>query len=226
MRNTLLQDVIFQIYAGDRADVALDWLKAFGCDELIGGDPGSREVYHPISHPERFHQLHELWRDGADVIYEIPRRNRSLAHAIRREQLVERRPPGYDSAPLKPYLEALDDPSLPPAGFQWRSPEAAAINGSFQRDQLISVQVTWDQGWKARMNGRPLSIWGDSLGQIVIEPRCEGPCTIELSYDGDWQDWSARIISRIAIAAGILWVLGDRIRTRHNPLSGQPRDAA
>ena len=36
MRNTFLQDVIYQIYAGDKQQVMLDWLEAFGCDAIVG----------------------------------------------------------------------------------------------------------------------------------------------------------------------------------------------
>ncbi len=214
MRNTFLQDVIFQIYAGDRQEVALDWLQAFGCDAVIGGDPASREFYHPISHPGKFHGLREMWRDGADVIYEVPRRNRSLAHALHPADLVQQRPPAYYSAPLRRYLDALDDPSLPPAKFRWRGPSDATITADLRPDHLISVQVTWDQGWKARVRGEPRRVWGDTLGQIVVEPRCSGPCTVDLSYDGGREMLFARIASGLALSGGAIWILLGRIPWR------------
>ena len=81
-RNTFLHDVIYQIYAGDRQDTMLAWLKAFGVGAVVGGGPKSREVYHPYAHPEKFDGLTEIWRDGPDVIYSVPRRRASLAHAM------------------------------------------------------------------------------------------------------------------------------------------------
>jgi hypothetical protein len=101
-RNTVLQQVNFEIYFGDKLDVGLDWLKAFGVDAIVGGDPGSGEVYHPYAHPEKLHSLPELWRDGPEVIYAVPRRTASLAHAIRAADLPPFAPPSYDTAPLAP----------------------------------------------------------------------------------------------------------------------------
>ncbi len=219
MRNTFLQDVNYQIYAGDRQDVALDWLKAFGCDMVIGGDPRSREVFHPIAHPDKFHGLPEEWRDGADVIYRVPRRNRSLAHAVRATDLVASRPPAYYSAPLKPYLDALDDPLLPAADFRWRGTSAATITADLRPEHLLSVQITWDQGWNARVNGEPRHIWGDTLGQMVVAPRCSGPCTVELSYDGGTEMRVARSASGLALGGGIIWVLLGRILWRKRSAS-------
>jgi hypothetical protein len=206
VRNTLLQHVNYQIYAGERREVALDWLKAFGCDVIVGGDPGSREVYHPIEHPEKFHGLRELWRDGADEIYEVPRGNRSLAHALRAADLLQQTPPAYDSTLLKKYLAAIDDPSQPEVRFEWRKSNAASITGSFQADQLISVQVTWDQGWRARVNGESRRLWADPIGQMVIEPHCAGSCTIDLIYDGGVEMLLVRLVCVLTLCAGAAWI--------------------
>ena len=206
-RNSFLQDIIYQLYAGDKQETALDWLRAFGCDAVIGGGPQSREVYHPYTHPERFTDLPELWREGGDVIYAVPRRRASLAHAVRTADLPSMRPPAYDTQLLKPYLAALDDPALPATDFRWHGQSAAAITADLRPEHLISVQVTFDEGWNASVNGQPRRIWGDKLGQMVVEPRCAGPCTVELLWDGGTEMRLARWISRAALAAGLLWIL-------------------
>jgi hypothetical protein len=210
MRNAFLQEVIYQIYAGENSQVALDWLKAFGCDAVIGGDPESREVYHPVSHPERFHGLRELWRQGADVIYEVPRGTASLAHAVRRSDLVTQRPPTYDSTLLKGYLAALENPSLPAARFEWQGTGAAVITGDLRPELLLSVQITWDQGWLVRVNGDPRPTWADPIGQMVIEPRCAGPCRVELSYDGGPEMLLARVLSGLVLVGGAVWIVRSR----------------
>ena len=207
IRNTFLQDVNYQIYAGDKRQVALDWLDTFGCDAIIGDGPQSREVYHPYAHPEKFAGLPELWRDGPEVIYAIPRGTTSLAHVIRQGDLPTVRPPAYDTTLLKPYLRALHDPSRPPASFRWTSAHSALIQSTFQPADFLSVQITWDQGWRARSAGRPLRTWPDPVGQMVVEPRCSGPCSVELSYDGGSETFVARWVSRLALAGGLLWIL-------------------
>jgi hypothetical protein len=207
IRNTFLQDVIFQVYAGDKQKVMLDWLDAFGCSAIIGDWPQSREVYHPYAHPERMAGLRELWHDGPEVIYAVPGGTTSLAHAVLASDLPAVRPPGYDSAPLAPYLHALHDPSMPPASFRWTSQHSAIIQSDLRSEHLLSVQVAWDQGWTARVNGQPRRTWADKLGQMVVEPRCTGPCTVALSYDGGAEALLARWVSRLALAAGVLWIL-------------------
>jgi len=219
IRNGILWDVNFQILFGDKLPVAVDWLKAFGCDAIVGGDPASSEVYHPYSHPERLHGLPEIWRDGPEVIYAVPRRGTSLAHAVRAADLVMEVPVGYDTRKLAPYLAALDDPALPAADFRWRegddSTGAATITADLKPEHLLSVQIAYDQGWSARAGGRPLPVGSDKLGQIVLEPRCTGACTVNLTYDGGAEAWLARWTSRAALAGGVLWmVLGTLWRKR------------
>jgi hypothetical protein len=204
IRNPMLFSVNYQILAGDKPTVALAWLEAFGCDAIVGDDLASSEQFHPYSHPGRLHGLRELWRDGAEVIYAVPRRG-SLAHVIRATDLVREIPAAYDPKPLAPYLTALNDPSLPVASFRWRDPATASIAADLQPGLLLSVQVTWDQGWTASVNGMPRRVWSDKLGQVVVEPRCAGPCSVDLTYTGGTELRLARWTSMLALAAGAAW---------------------
>ncbi|HXA51411.1 MAG TPA: hypothetical protein VNV86_13940 [Candidatus Acidoferrum sp.] len=58
----MLPHVIFQVYAGEKRFVMVDLIKAYGVDAVIGGGKDSAEFYLPISHPEKFAGLTELWR--------------------------------------------------------------------------------------------------------------------------------------------------------------------
>ena len=221
IRNTMLQDVNYQIYAGNQQQIMLDFLEAFGCDAIVGSGPQSREVYHPYAHPEKFVGMKELWRDGPEVIYAVPgggshstqqSQNRfvgdaNLAHVVARGNIPATRPPGYDSSALAPYLRALRDPAIPPASFRWTSQHSAEIHADMRPEQLLSVQVTWDQGWQARVNGEPRRISADGLGQMAIAPRCSGSCTVELSYDGGAEMRTAVWVSRLAWGGGVAWIL-------------------
>jgi hypothetical protein len=207
IRNTFLQDIIFQIYFGDKQQVTLDWLDAFGCDAIVGASPQSREVFHPYRVPEKLTSLPEIWRDGPEVIYAVPRATTSLAHAVHPADLPAIRPVAYNTALLQPYLRALHDPSLPAASFRWTTPHSAIIQSDLRPEHLLSVQVTWDQGWSARVDGHPRRTYADKLGQMVVEPHCTGPCTVELSYDGGAEALAAHWLSRLALAGGVLGIL-------------------
>jgi hypothetical protein len=205
--NPFVPHVIYQIYAGDKQQIGLDFLKAYGCDAVVGGGKDSAEVYHPYAHPEKFAGLTELRREGGDVIYDVPRRSRSLAHAMRLADQVQLTPVAYDTTAIQPYLAALDNPAYPAADFRWRAPDDAVIAADLKPDHILSVQITWDKGWKAYAGGRRVPAWGDKLGQMVVEPRCSGPCTVELKYDGGTEGIFARAIQRLALAGGALWIL-------------------
>ena len=214
MRNVLLQYIIYQEYFGDTLEVGLGWLKAFGVDAIVGGDPQTREFYHPYAHPDKLHSLPVLWRDDTEVIYAVPRGSSSLAHAVRAGDLVTEEPISYELKAARTYLAALEDPTLPPADFRWTGTGAARITGSLRPEHLLSVQVTFDKGWHATVNGAPRRIWGDKLGQIVVEPRCNGACSVDLFYDGGTEMRLARAASVLALAGGGLWILLGSIRWR------------
>ncbi len=204
MRNVYLQHVIYQIYAGERRQTAVDLLKIFGCDAVVGGGPESREFYHPYAHPEKFNGMPEIWRESGDVIYSVPR-VRSLAHIVSADDLPPETP-AYDTGPLRRYIEAIDEPAGA-AAFRWTRQNRAEVSATLQAAQLLSVQVTWDKGWHARVNGQSRRVWGDKLGQMVVEPRCAGPCTIELEWDGGMDMLAAKFLSSTALGGGLIWIL-------------------
>jgi len=215
--NPFLPAAIYQVYAGDRQDLAVAFLKAYGCAAVIGGGPESREVYHPYAHPEKFRGLPELWRNGGDAIYAVPGRTRSLAFAVRAGDLVKLVPVGYDDGAMKPYLAALDDPGLPTANLRWHTPSAATITADLRPEHLLSVQISWSPGWHASVNGDPRPAWSDQLNQLVVEPRCNGPCTIALTYDGGAEARISRWLSRLALAGGALWIaVGQLLWRKHS----------
>jgi hypothetical protein len=216
LRNQLLWAVNYQIDVGDKPEYTVAWLKVLGCDAIVGGDRASTEFYHPYRHPEKLHQLRELWRDGGEVVYAVPRARQSLAHAIRPADLLRATPETYDMKPLAPFLAALDDPSLPEARFRWRNPSEASVSAGLRPDLLLYVQVAWDEGWNARVNGERRRTWADPLGQMVVEPRCSGPCTVELVWDGGGEMLVARLLSPAALAAGLLWIFWKRLWRRRS----------
>jgi hypothetical protein len=42
---------------------------------------------------------------------------------------------------------------------------------------------------------------------MVVEPRCSGPCTVDLKFDGGFEARFARVLSTSALAGGICWIL-------------------
>ncbi|MFB3778943.1 MAG: hypothetical protein ACE141_15095 [Bryobacteraceae bacterium] len=221
VQNRLWTAVHYQILSGDNAgdregEVAVLWLKAFGVDAVGVSGPNSTEFFRPFRNPRKFDGLlEELWREGDDVIYRVPRRSASLAHVLRRANLPVRPPEnGLDLEPVRPYVAALDDPALPPASMKWLSNNRATIAAGMERDQILSVQVSYHPGWRATVGGEPRRTYGDNLGQLVIEPGCQGPCTVEINWDGGLEMLLARIASGGCLVGGIGWTLVQCLRRR------------
>jgi hypothetical protein len=212
--NFLIRVALYVLYSsdgtGDRdTEISLAWLKVFGVHAVATGGPGSGEYFKPFRNPRKFDgKLDVLWRDGDDVLYRVRARTFSLAHALTRAGLPARAPVnGIDIEPLRPYLKALDDPALPPANAWWTSRHSMIIGAQLKPEHLVSVQISYDRGWRAKANGRAAGVSGDPLGQLVIEPDCDGACTIELVYDGGLEARLARIAFLAALAGSALWIV-------------------
>lgn len=162
------------------AEIAVAWMRALGARFAAVHERESSEPYHDIQHPEKFQgMLKEVWREKGDVIYELP--YTGLAHALEPADLVTRRPEnGLDIAPLQRYLRAISTPGL---RTQWLSADELTIEGEVQPGQLISLQISHHPDWTATAAGDgAVRLRADSLGLLVLEPACAGPCRIHLRF--------------------------------------------
>ncbi|MCE5311302.1 MAG: hypothetical protein LLG20_26995 [Acidobacteriales bacterium] len=214
MQNQYVAHVNYQIHTGDNAGpeegvVAAAWLKAFGVDAVGVSGPQSEEPYKPFRNPRKFDGvLPEIWRQGDDVIYRVPRRSQSLAHVIRPADLPVRVPvSALDVEAIHPYLRALDDPNLPEAPMRWLDQRTASISTQLKRDQILSIQVSYHPGWEATVNGRTCRVGKDNLGQLAVFPDCEGPCAVRIAYYGGTEMLAASAVCWSSLLGGLAWIL-------------------
>ena len=198
---------------------SLLWFKALGVRAVAVSGPRSTEVYKPFYHPGKFEgRLAVLWRDGDDVIYEVPWRFYSLAHAIEPGDMVPRTPVhGVDSDPLIPYVTAIERPGAPELHVRWPDNEAIVITGKLKPSQIVSVQENAHPGWHATVDGSARRVFADKLGLLTVVPQCDGNCTIELRFDGGLEMRVGQWINRAAIFGSLLWVLWGTIWSVDGP---------
>jgi len=219
--NPQIPAAIFQIYSGMKAgrregEIAVLWLKALGVHAVAVGGRQSREYYKPYANPAKFQGLlTELWREGDDVIYAVPQRSASLARVVPR-QVVLRQPlvTAVDVEPMQPFVAALDDASLPEARWRWRNGHEVEIQAQLRPEHVLSIAISYHPGWQARVNGHAVPLAPDGLGLMVVEPRCEGPCFIELLYTGGGEMLAARLTSLAALLGMVFWILWQRCKQR------------
>lgn len=204
----LAQYAIFSgLGMGDRdAEFSLLWLKAFGAQAVDVPGPQSPEYWKPFVHPRKFDGLLPvLWRQDDTAIYRVPQASASLAHVALPSQLMSRRPANLlDDVELRRYVAALDNPAAP-ASFEWRGQNRALIRARLEAGQVVSVQVNYDPGWRASVNGSPRAIYRDGIGLMAVEARCAGECEIALDFDGGWEAMACRAASPgVLLLAGLL----------------------
>jgi hypothetical protein len=206
--NFIQRVAVYTIYSGTNAgnqDAAISilWLKAFGCGAIVVPGATSKDSFHAVVNAAKFDGLLPVvWRDAGDSIYRVPLRSTSLAHVIPRAALVTRRPiHGLDVAQVRPYVAALEDPSKPVANLAWRDPDHGTIEAAVRPNEVVSVQITYDPGWQAHVQGKSVNLKPDQMGFITIDPRCEGSCSIDLNFDGGLERRIALTISIVVTIA-------------------------
>jgi len=213
--NWVRRFAVYTIYTGENlgsqdGPISILWLKAFGCGAITVPGPDSRDYFHPFRKPRKFDGLLPLvWREGDDSIYQLPLGTSSLAHVIPTSVIVPRPPVhGGDVGPLRPYVAALEDPSSPPAKLSWHNPERGQITAHIGAGQAISLQISYDPGWRASIRGVRIPLHKDALGMMTIDPKCDGECTIDLEYTGGTERTACAVVGcsmGLVLVAMLVW---------------------
>ncbi|HME09165.1 MAG TPA: hypothetical protein VKG25_19055, partial [Bryobacteraceae bacterium] len=205
--NPFLRHVIYQVYAGalpsaQAGPITLLWLRAFGITILGVGGPNSRADAKPFQELDRFASLPELRRDGDDILYQVSQPT-SLAGVLSPQAVVSHTPEnGVDIPETRRYVEALDSSR---AHLHWTSRHSAMIDAELRSGEVISFQETYHPGWHAICNGASCPIGRDGLDQMILEPKREGACHIDLFYDGGWEMLLVRLLRGTALILWAIW---------------------
>jgi hypothetical protein len=191
--------------AGSRgAEMSIAWMQTLGAHYVAVSGPQSTDVYKEFLHPHKFDGiLQQAWRDGDDVIFAVSPQESSLAHVVRPEESIRVLPEnGVDVAPLARYRAALLDPAHPKAAFVWMDTSHALIRGNVPHGYLLSIQVPYHFGWRATASGQGVRVGSDALGLMQLSPDCDGPCEVELVFDGGVE---RRMLTSLTVLA---WTMG------------------
>ncbi len=159
---------------------AVNILEAIGVRAIAVAGHHTRDAFHGYRDPDKFRgMVPEVWRDGDDAIYEIPGTG-SLAHVVGSEALMTTNPLNYTA--LRRYAAAVEADTH--TRMVWSSPVHATVDADLAPPRALSVQITYDEGWRATANGIRLQLHKDAMGFLVLYPECHGKCTVDLVYDG------------------------------------------
>jgi hypothetical protein len=182
---------------------ALVYLRALGARTMIVSGPASTDEYKDVVKPEKFAGLLPvLHEEHGDTVYSVSPGLDSLAHVLRPGEAVPA-PATFPAATpaVTRYVAAIQDGARASAAFQWLNGGTARIHAALRRDETVSVQVAWFDGWKAYVRGERRPAAADGLGFVHIRPECEGACEIMLRWTGPWDQWLSAAVSMLSLAA-------------------------
>jgi len=197
----------YTIYTGQNAgaqdaEISLLWLRAYGANAIETTGPNSTEFYKPYWNWKKFDGvIPEMWRQGENVVYRVPRKSADPVRVIPKSSVMPSAPEnGLVIEHLQPFVMALEDPGMPPAGFHWVNRHEAVIDAETNAGQVIYVQISHDAGWKAIEDGTVLPLIKDPLGMSYVEPLKRGRVQLRLVYDGG----SEVQVARVFLGLGLL----------------------
>jgi hypothetical protein len=192
LRNRTPVHFAYHIRTDDETTGSIREMQALGVEYVVVHGRQSAEHYRDYKNPAKFDGvLEKVYDDGADVVYRVP--FRGLAHAIRPDEEPDR---AHRDA-ISPYIQAIEDPSRPQFSSRWIDVSHLRLEGALPPGMLLSVQVTYDEGWSASSAGRRIPVEKDSLGFIKLR-NMDGP--VDLVYGGSTeQKW-------FALLSGLTWV--------------------
>jgi len=201
---------VYTIYTGQNAgardaEISLLWLRAYGANAIGMTGPNSTEFFKPYWNWKKFDGvLPELWRQGENVIYRVPRKSTDPVRVIPNSAVTSRAPEnGLIVEPIQPFVAALEDPAMPAATFRWVNRHEAVIDTETSPGQVIFLQISHDAGWKAIEDGIVLPLSVDPLGMSYVEPVKRGPVHLRLVYDGG----SEVQLTRVFLGLGFLLIV-------------------
>ncbi|HYM11011.1 MAG TPA: hypothetical protein VEU62_09765, partial [Bryobacterales bacterium] len=156
VRERVILDLCSQISSGENAPpgragaIAVDLLHTIGARYVVVHTTRSKVAYHDFPRPEKFEGLlpQRFRLPTGEAIYEVP--GARLAVLARPEEIPAKRPVnGLDIGPLERYIAAVGDSSRPPLTTRWLGPNRLEVRGDFPAGRVVSLRVSYAEGWRA-----------------------------------------------------------------------------
>ena len=200
----------WELREGREPEASVLWLKALGVDALIASDEKSQDSYAGYLHaPHKYDgALPALYDDHeGDVVYRVPRRFTSLGRVVRTADLMAEQPvtaANYVPA-LRAYVAVVENGPDSPATVDWEGTDAMRVKARIAAGESILVQETYDPGWHAYSQGKPLRIAKDTMDFMAIEAPL-GEDEISLVFETPLENRIGFGVTLLAIGA-CLWLL-------------------
>ena len=184
LTNPIAYNAMWELNVGTSSEVALLWLKALGVDAMYLAYPNSEEPYKDGLHHERYLTFPVLFDDGqGNTLYASQRRYPQRARVVETAKLAATISPraNDDLGCLRPYVDTVENGPDSPVKIDHPSTDLVLLHARFDAGQSLLVQETWDPGWRASVDGKPLPVRKDAMGFMVVDPPA-GDHTVRLEF--------------------------------------------
>lgn len=195
---------------GKEGETAVWWLRILNANHLVVNTPVSNEIFHDFINPGKFSQvddMQELVNLNGDIIYKVPLNQPSLTQVVSKEDFTRLEVPknAVDIEKIERYVNYIDGLKTRKAEFSWLGFGRARIKGEVEENEGIAIQVAYNPGWKALVDGKRIAVKEDVLGFIFLEPEKTGEIMIELSYHRTGDIWFGYFLTFLTIGGWLTY---------------------
>lgn len=226
--NPLLPASKWAIIHTDDAERLKAWLLTLGVDIVVVPGPSSKEAFKEFAHPALFDALFPLlYDDGAgNRFYHVQRRAPGVVRIVDGARLnsAPRIPPEPEKMHLQAYAAAVEaeppgGPSLDRVRARRASDDEIGAEADIREGEALSIQETYDPYWRARADGKAVTVEADAAGfmKIALPP---GKHLVQLTFETPAEIVAGRFLSACALVLAA--ALSLPARSEATPNTGAP----
>jgi hypothetical protein len=201
--NPTVMPLQWEVLLGSSFNLSLWWLQLFGADAILVNEPSSTERYHDFKFPQKFKGRFEVAHDdgAGNIIYKVPRRYPSLARVVDRSRLdaLPEVPGNGDEPSLSAWVNVIENGPDIPTQTRWFGTDAMQLQAKVREGQSVFVQVSFDENWRAYVDGKRVPIRRNKVGLMTIDAP---PGTEEIRLE-----FPTPLANRIGYAMTVLTIL-------------------
>jgi hypothetical protein len=181
--------VTYQINNGPDPTISILWAQALNVKYIVVAFPNASTAYHDFAYPDKFMGVLPLqfYYEGFGV-YEVPLRQGALVQCVSADASKVLNPihDVLDIQGISSYVALTDSACGKQAHISYTRINADQIRivaSNATQETAILVKMTYDEGWRAEVNGHtlPLTILGP--GFMIAYPQLNGNYQITLHFE-------------------------------------------
>ncbi|HWE52589.1 MAG TPA: hypothetical protein VG273_22530 [Bryobacteraceae bacterium] len=207
MENQIIPVATWQILAGDKPGLAIQWLQALGTDAAIVAAPGSLEPYRDYTYPNKFAGVLPVLLDNqhGTVVYRVPRIYPNIGRIVDRNALgsVGKFRGGDDGERMSKYVAVIEDPAQPSTAVAWHGFDEVNIQAKTTTGHSILLQETYDTSWHAFEGGKELPVRLEPAMGFMLLDVTPGDHSIQMRFETPTENRVGQLLLGLSLLVAV-----------------------